>query len=240
MASPLVMASTAAFASNTISQLKICSFRTSAPITRALIPPKGIIFGSSFRLASPSRRDSFSTISNYQSQTEELPSFSFLEGIFMQSISPSEIGSLKQADPEIQASKVVGEVKLDSSKFEEEAKKIQTSVAFHLQKKLKKDRRSLYPHITAAPRDKLDCNEILLYPHITESTLKIIINNNTLVFTVHRRANKSNIKDAVKKMFNIQSKKVNTLVMPDGTKKAYVKLKPDNNALEIAKKIKMI
>ncbi|KAL7253087.1 hypothetical protein ACSBR1_007579 [Camellia fascicularis] len=42
--------------------------------------------------------------------------------------------------------------------------------------------------------------------------------NNTLVFIVDIRADKEKIKDAVKKMYDIQTKKVNTLIRPDGIK----------------------
>lgn len=42
--------------------------------------------------------------------------------------------------------------------------------------------------------------------------MKKIEDNNTLVFIVDIRANKKNIKDAVKKMYDIQTKKVNTLI----------------------------
>uniref|UniRef100_A0A3N7EBP2 50S ribosomal protein L23 n=1 Tax=Populus trichocarpa TaxID=3694 RepID=A0A3N7EBP2_POPTR len=38
-------------------------------------------------------------------------------------------------------------------------------------------------------------------------------------------------------MYDIQSKKVNTLIRPDGTKKAYVRLTP---ALDVANKIGII
>ena len=42
--------------------------------------------------------------------------------------------------------------------------------------------------------------------------MKKIEDNNTLVFIVDIRANKKKIKDAVKKMYDIQTKKVNTLI----------------------------
>ncbi|MFQ6636485.1 hypothetical protein Gotur_012842, partial [Gossypium turneri] len=52
--------------------------------------------------------------------------------------------------------------------------------------------------------------------------MKKIEDNNTLVFIVDICADKKTIKDAVKKMYDIQAKKVNTLIRPDGTKKAYL------------------
>ena len=42
--------------------------------------------------------------------------------------------------------------------------------------------------------------------------MKKIEDNNTLVFIVDLRADKKKIKDAVKKMYDIQAKKVNTLI----------------------------
>ena len=54
------------------------------------------------------------------------------------------------------------------------------------------------------------------------------------------RASKSQIKDAVKRMYDIQTKRINTLVRPDGQKKAYVRLTPDYDALDVANKIGII
>ena len=54
--------------------------------------------------------------------------------------------------------------------------------------------------------------------------MKKIEDNNTLVFITDVRANKRQIAQAVKKMYDIACAKVNTLVRPDGVKKAYVKL----------------
>jgi large subunit ribosomal protein L23Ae len=62
----------------------------------------------------------------------------------------------------------------------------------------------------------------------------------SLVFIVDIRADKRKIKDAVKKMYDIQTRKVNTLIRPDGAKKAYVRLTADYDALDIANKIGII
>ncbi|KAL0627970.1 60S ribosomal protein L23a [Plecturocebus cupreus] len=56
--------------------------------------------------------------------------------------------------------------------------------------------------------------------------------NNTLVFIVDVKANKHQIKQAVKKLYDIDVAKVNTLIRPDGEKKAYVRLAPDYDALD--------
>nr|XP_027101261.1 60S ribosomal protein L23A-like [Coffea arabica] len=124
--------------------------------------------------------------------------------------------------------------------FKKKAKKIRTKVTFHRPKTLKKDGNPKYPRISAPPRNKLDHYQILKYPLTTESAMKKIEDNNTMVFIVDIRADKKKIKDAVKKMYDIQIKKVNTLIRPDGTKKAYVRLTPDYDALDVANKIGII
>ncbi|KAH0501320.1 60S ribosomal protein L23a [Microtus ochrogaster] len=64
--------------------------------------------------------------------------------------------------------------------------------------------------------------------------------NNTLVFIADVKANKHQIKQAVKKLYDIDVAKVNTLIRPDGKKKAYVRLAPDYDALDVANKIGII
>jgi large subunit ribosomal protein L23Ae len=85
-----------------------------------------------------------------------------------------------------------------------------------------------------------DKYKILKFPLTTESAMKKIEDHNTLVFIVNLQANKRQIKHAVQEMYQIQTAKVNTLIRPDGTKKAYVKLAPDYDALDVANKIGII
>ncbi|KAL4832889.1 hypothetical protein H8958_020428 [Nasalis larvatus] len=60
--------------------------------------------------------------------------------------------------------------------------------------------------------------------------MKKIEDNNTLVFIVDVKANKHQIKQAVKKLYDIDVAK----------KKAYVRLAPDYDALDVANKIGII
>lgn len=60
------------------------------------------------------------------------------------------------------------------------------------------------------------------------------------VFIVDVRADKKAIKAAVGRLYDIQTKKINTLIRPDGQKKAYVRLTPDYDALDVANKIGII
>lgn len=118
----------------------------------------------------------------------------------------------KKADPKAKALKAAKAIKKTGAFPVKKAKKIRTSVTFHRPKTLKKDRNPKYPRISAPPRNKLDHYQILKYPLTTESAMKKIEDNNTLVFIVDIRADKKKIKDAVKKMYDIQTKKVNTLI----------------------------
>ena len=86
----------------------------------------------------------------------------------------------------------------------------------------------------------MDAHNIIKHPLTTESAMKKIEDNNTLVFLVNIKANKHQIKAAVKKLYDINIAKVNTLIRPDGQKKAYVKLAADYDALDVANKIGII
>jgi len=119
-------------------------------------------------------------------------------------------------------------------------RKIRTSVHFYRPKTLRLDRNPKYPRKSVPKVNKLDHYRILKHPLTTESAMKKIEDNNTLVFIVDLQANKRHIKDAIHKMYEIKALKVNTLIRPDGTKKAYVRLTSDYDALDVANKIGII
>ena len=78
---------------------------------------------------------------------------------------------------------------------------------------------------------------VIKHPLSSESAIKTIEDNNTLVFLVHKRANKKMIKQACEQLYKLKVKKVNTLNTPRGEKKAYVALTKDQDALDVANKI---
>merc|ERR1712199_119767 len=121
-----------------------------------------------------------------------------------------------------------------------ESKKTRMSVTFHRPKTLKRARDPKYPRKSAPAAELLDDNQILQFPLTTESAMKKIEDNNTLVFIVDTRADKRKIRNAVSRMYDIQCKKINTLIRPDGKKKAYVRLTADYDALDIPNKIGII
>ncbi|XP_068949382.1 large ribosomal subunit protein uL23-like [Petaurus breviceps papuanus] len=106
-------------------------------------------------------------------------------------------------------------------------KKIRTSPTFHQPKTLRLRRQPKYPRKSAPRRNKLDHYTILSLT--TESAMKKTKDNNTLVFIVDVKANKRQIKQAVKKLYDIDVAKVKTQIRPNGEKKAYVRA-PDYDA----------
>lgn len=120
------------------------------------------------------------------------------------------------------------------------ARKIRTSVHFHRPKTFRPPRNPKYPRKSVPSRTRMDAYNIIKFPLTTEAAMKKIEDNNTLVFLVHTMANKHHIRAAVKKLYDINVAKVNTLIRPDGKKKAYVRLARDYDALDVANKIGII
>jgi len=79
--------------------------------------------------------------------------------------------------------------------------------------------------------------EIIIRPVTTEKALMLIERQNTLTFIVKRDATKHQIKEAIERIFEVKVVKVNTLITPQGEKKAHVKLAPEFKASEIAARL---
>jgi len=86
-------------------------------------------------------------------------------------------------------------------------------------------------------REKLDPYSIIKHPLITEQTVAAMDQDNILVFIVDRKASKNHIKEAIEELYEIELVSVNTLILSDGRKKAYVKLREEYLADEVATKI---
>jgi len=119
-------------------------------------------------------------------------------------------------------------------------RQIRTSVHFRRPKTFEPPRQPKYPRKSLPKRNRMDAFNIIKYPLTSEAAMKKIEDNNTLVFIVHTTSNKHHIKAAVKKLYDINVAKVNTLIRPDGKKKAYVRLARDYDALDVANKIGII
>ncbi|AMQ19021.1 50S ribosomal protein L23 [Thermococcus peptonophilus] len=83
----------------------------------------------------------------------------------------------------------------------------------------------------------MDPYKVIIRPLVTEKAVSLIERENKLTFIVDKRATKQDIKRAVEEMFNVKVAKVNTLITMKGEKKAYVKLKPEYDASEIAARL---
>lgn len=76
--------------------------------------------------------------------------------------------------------------------------------------------------------------KILIRPVVTENTFDLIEEENKLTFLVQRTANKNLIKEAIEKLYEVEVEKINTLITQTGKKKAFIKLKPEYSAPDIA------
>ena len=110
------------------------------------------------------------------------------------------------------------------------ARKVRTSVSFHRPKTLRLAREPKYPRKSIPHAPRMDqfrtivsyvfififignsVYESYIRPLNTESAMKKIEEHNTLVFIVDIKSNKRQIKDAVKKLYDVQAAKVNTLI----------------------------
>ncbi len=80
----------------------------------------------------------------------------------------------------------------------------------------------------------MDMYEVIKHPLSTEKAIRLMESENKLLFIVDKKATKKDVKQAVEKMFKVKIEKVNTLVGPDGKKRAYVKFAAENPAIDVA------
>jgi len=80
---------------------------------------------------------------------------------------------------------------------------------------------------------------MILKPVTSEKAVKLIDLDNTLLFVVERRETKTTVKKEVEKMFDVKVDGVRTLTRSN-KKYAYVKLKKEFPAIDIATKLGMI
>jgi len=74
----------------------------------------------------------------------------------------------------------------------------------------------------------------------TEKAMKKVEDENTLVFIVDNKASKSKIRNAFNQIYGVKPRSINTLIRPDGQKKAYIRLSAESDALPLANKIGLI
>lgn len=92
------------------------------------------------------------------------------------------------------------------------ARKVRLSTTFHRPKTLVLSRAPKYPRKSIPHEPRLDHHKVIIHPLNTESAMKKIEENNTLVFIVDVKANKRQIKEALKKLYDVETVKINTLI----------------------------
>lgn len=147
--------------------------------------------------------------------------------------------SKKSAGPKAARAKLAQKAAL-KGQFSTSSRRVYHTTRFRRPNTLAVARKPAYPKNSIPKRPRLDQYSVLRYPLTTEAAMSKIETNNTLVFIVDIHANKHQIKDAVKKMYDVKAIKVNTLIRPDGKKKAFVRLSPDHEAVDVANKIRII
>ena len=91
-------------------------------------------------------------------------------------------------------------------------RKVRLTTSFHKPKTLQLSRSPKYPRKSVPHEPRLDHHKVIINPLNTESAMKKIEENNTLVFICDVKANKRQIKEALKKLYDVDCVKINTLV----------------------------
>jgi large subunit ribosomal protein L23 len=72
---------------------------------------------------------------------------------------------------------------------------------------------------------------------MTESASLMVEKDNKLIFVVNLKAGKSDVKRAVEQLYEVKVDRITVLITPQGEKKAFVKLKPEYKASDVAIKL---
>lgn len=83
----------------------------------------------------------------------------------------------------------------------------------------------------------MDTAEVIFYPLMTEAASLMVEKDNKLIFIVNLKAGKSDVKRAVEQLYEVEVDKITVLTTPQGEKKAFVKLKPEYRASDVAIKL---
>lgn len=87
---------------------------------------------------------------------------------------------------------------------------------------------------------RADIWDILIHPHFAEKSINMVESENKLVFMVNPKVDKKQVKWAVERGFNVKVERINIQITRKNQKKAYVKLKPEYSAIDIATRLGMM
>jgi large subunit ribosomal protein L23 len=82
--------------------------------------------------------------------------------------------------------------------------------------------------------------KVLMYPVSTEKAINMINKDNIITFVVDSRASKAEIKKDFESTFSVKVNGISTMVSPQNTKKAFIRLAPEYKATDIAIKLKLV
>ncbi|HDQ59636.1 MAG TPA: 50S ribosomal protein L23 [Candidatus Woesearchaeota archaeon] len=74
----------------------------------------------------------------------------------------------------------------------------------------------------------------LKYPIATEKAVRLIESDNVITFVVGVKSSKQMIKSELEKKFKVKVDSIKTVMSMKGKKKAYIRLKPEFPAIDIA------
>jgi large subunit ribosomal protein L23 len=75
---------------------------------------------------------------------------------------------------------------------------------------------------------------VIKYPLVSEDAVTLIEAENKITFIVDTGASKNDIRRAVEELYEVRVDRVNSVITPEGHKKAYVKLTADYKASDLA------
>ncbi|OIR57999.1 MAG: 60S ribosomal protein L23A [Amphiamblys sp. WSBS2006] len=105
----------------------------------------------------------------------------------------------------------------------------------------KKHRKMMVAKKNATPKTKIDepADTIRFFLN-TEKAMRCMEKHNTLVLICDISVTKPKLREIVAELYKVKACKVNTMIRPQGDKKAYVKLAPEFSAVELASTIGLI
>ena len=86
----------------------------------------------------------------------------------------------------------------------------------------------------------MDPHTLIVRFVLTEKSLRLAERENKITVIVRREATKQQVREAIEKLYGVKVEKVNTLITPEGEKKAYVKLSKEHNAYELLSRLGLI
>jgi len=79
--------------------------------------------------------------------------------------------------------------------------------------------------------------DVLIAPLTTEKSIRIMESENKLIFTVAKKATRNEVKTAIEQAFKVKVLRVNTMITPQGIKKAYITLSKETPAIDVASQL---